>query len=799
MLLHDLRLAVRSLAGRPAFTATAILLLALGAGANAAVFSVVRGVLLRPLPFERPAGLVAIWPDESVSNEEIGFWRDRARSFDAVTGIAPGWLMALVAEGGEPLKITGAKVGGNFFTTLGVGAALGRTIVPGDDTVGRERVAVITDRLWRQRFAADPAVIGRSVLIDQVAHEVVGVMPPGFEVLGRLTEVWVPLPFAPGTSGHRTTFSVALGRLRDGVTVESASRELAALTPEMRRTLGRADDWGRTIHAASLQGTTTRTVRPALTLLLAAVGLVLLLGAANLGTLVLGRSIERARELAVRTAIGASRRQLVRQLLVEQAVLAVSGALAGLAIAYGLLPVLVARLPADVPRQAEIALDGAVFAAVLAAAVALAVIVGVAPAVVALRSGVHPLLRQRHGADTPGRQRALGGLVAAQVALALVLGIGAGLMLRSMWNLQHVDPGFDPEGVLAFRVQTTSKYRALPVGLPYLRQVGDRLAALPGVTAVGAIGHLPLSGYSWNIGVSRPDRPLPPGVSPQQIGWRFVWGDYFEAMRIPLVTGRRLTSGDRSDAPPVVVVNEAMARAFFGDPAAALGQRLVQHGGGRDGETVLEVVGVVGDVRHEGLETPPQPEMFAPLEQTFMFPMHMVVRTAGDPAALAGAARQAVYDVDAAVPVADLQPLPALLASTLGRPRLLAALLSVFAAAGVLLSVIGLYGLMAVRVRQREREIGIRMALGATADRVVADVLQRGLRQAGAGLIVGVPAAFALARFMGSVVYGVSPRDPATFVVLPLLLAVVALAACWLPARRAARTDPVVAIRGDVE
>ena len=567
----------------------------------------------------------------------------------------------------------------------------------------------------------------------------------------------------------------------------------------MRRTLGRPDDWGRTLHAASLQGTTTQAVRPALTLLLAAVGLVLLLGAANLGTLVLGRSIERARELAVRTAIGASRRQLVRQLLVEQIVLAAAGALAGLALAQALLPILVARLPPEVPRQAEIALDGGVFLAVLAASVGLAVAMGLLPALVALRAGVQPLLRQRHGTETPGRQRALGGLVAAQVALALVLGVGAGLMLRSMWNLQRVDPGFDPDGVLAFRLQTTSRYRSLGVGLPYLQQARERLAALPGVTAVGAIGHLPMSRYSWSIGVHRQDRPLAPGASPPQVGWRFVWGEYFEAMRIPLVAGRRFTSADRTGAPLVAVINESMARAFFGDPAAALGQPLVQHGGGRDGESVLQVVGVVGDVRHDGLDTPPQPEMFTPLEQTFMFPMHMVVRTGGDAASLAAPVRSALYDVDPAVPVADLQPLPTLMAATLGRPRLLAVLLSVFAAAGVLLSVIGLYGVVALRVRQREREIGIRMALGATGQRVVADVVRRGLLQAATGMLVGVPAALALSRFMEGLVFGVTPRDPLTFALLPVLLTAVAAAACYLPARRASRVDPVIAIRAEAD
>ena len=362
MLLHDLRLAVRSLAGRPAFAAAAIVLLGLGAGANAAVFSVVRGVLLRPLPFDRPDALVAIWPDESVSNQELGFWRERARTLDGITAIAPGWLMALVAEGGEPLKITGARVADNFFAVLGAEAAIGRTLEPGDGSLGRERVAVIADGLWRQRFGGDRGVIGRSVLIDQVAYEVVGVMPPGFEVLGQRTELWVPLPFAPGTPAHRTTFSLALGRLRAGVTSGAASRELASLVPEMRRTLGRPDDWGRTLHAASLQDTTTQAVRPALTLLLAAVGLVLLLGAANLGTLVLGRSIERARELAVRTAIGASRRQLVRQLLVEQIVLAAAGALAGLALAAGAAAAPGGTAAARSAAPGRDRLDGGVFA-----------------------------------------------------------------------------------------------------------------------------------------------------------------------------------------------------------------------------------------------------------------------------------------------------------------------------------------------------------------------------------------------------------------------------------------------------
>ena len=799
MLLYDVRHAVRSLSRRPTFAATAILLLALGSGANAAVFSVVRGVLLRPLPFAAPERLVAVWPGQYVSNDEIGYWRDRAPSLSAVAGMATGWLMALGAEGGEPLRVTGNRVSDNFFAVLGVSAALGRTLVPGDGTVGRERVTVLADGVWRRRFGADPGVIGRSVQIDQVAHEVIGVMPPGFEVLGERADLWVPLPFVPGSPAQRSQFSLALGRLRDGTTVAAASDEVAALAPEMRGALGRSDDWGRTMRVASLQASTTTAVRPALTLLLVAVGLVLLLAAANLGTLVLGRSIARTRELAVRTAVGASTRQLLRQLLIEQAVLAAAGAAAGMGAAREVLPSLVARLPAEVPRQTEIALDATVLLSVLGASMGLALTMALLPALLALRPGLQPLLRQQQSTDTPARQRLLGGLVAAQVALAVVLGIGAGLMLRSMWHLQRVDPGFDADGLLAFRLQTTSTYRALSTGLPYLRDVGDRLTALPGVTAVGAIGHLPMSGYSWTLHVHRPEQPPAPGASGPLVGWRFIWGDYLAAMRIPVVAGRAFAAADTTTGPAVALVNETLARTLFGGAGAAIGQRLVQRGGGRDGDSVVEIVGVIGDVRHDGLDTPPRAEFYRPLAQTFMFPMHVVVRTAGEPTALAGAVRRAAYEIDAAVPVADLQTVPSLLAASLGRPRLLATLLGVFAAAGLLLSVVGLYGLVAVRVRQREREIGIRMALGASAETVAGRVVGHGLLQAGAGVALGVPAALALARFMESLVYGVSPRDPLTFVGLPLLLAVVAAAACWLPARRAARIDPVIALRADAQ
>lgn len=796
-MIHDLVVAARSLTRRPGFFLSAVLLLALGTGANAAVFAVVRGVLLRPLPFASPERLVAIWPDGFVSNEDIGFWRDRARSLSSVASLASGWLMALDADGGEPVKVTGARVADNLFTVVGARAALGRAIADGDGTPGNQRVAVISDGLWRRRFGADPAVPGRVVRVDDVPHTVIGVMPRGFELLGRETDLWVPLPFVPGSPAQRTTMSRAIGRLRDGVTVEAASRELASLAPQMRRELGRPEDWGRTLSVIGLQEAVTGAARPALLTLLVAVGFVLLLTAANLGTLVLGRSVARAQELAVRTAVGASRGQIVRQLLMEQAVLASVGTAVGLWLAWVAMPLVLSRVPPEIPRQPEIALDGLVFASVIALSMGLAIAVALVPAMTAARPGVQGLLRQRRGNDAPGQRRSLVALVAAQVALALVLGAGAGLMLRSVWNLQQVDPGFDPAGVLTFRLQTTGKYRALATGVPYLRQVTERLEALPGVTAVGAAGHLPMSGYSWMIPVHRAEERPAPGAEVPQAGWRFVWGDYFRAMRMPVSVGRAFTDTDTATSTPVVIVNETLARRFFGEPARALGQRIVQKGGGQPGDTTLEIVGVVGDVRHHGLDEPPPAEIYRPLAQTFMFPVTIVVRTAGAPGALAAAARQAVHEVDAAIPVADLQPLAEVLAGTLSRPRLLALLLSVFAAVGLLLSIVGLYAVVALGVAQREREFGIRLALGAPARRLAAGVVAQGLAYSGAGLLVGLPAALVLARFMESVLFGVTTRDPLTFGVLPVLLAAVTVAACYLPARRAARVDPVVAMNAD--
>jgi putative ABC transport system permease protein len=791
----DLTLAVRNLGRRPAFAATAILLLALGSGANAAVFSIVRGILLKPLPYQQPERLVSIWPSSFVSNDELQYWRDRTRSFQAIGAVSPGWMMSFVADGVEPLKVTGARTSDNFFTTLGVTAAVGRTLMPGDAVPSQARVAVISAALFERYFGSDPKTIGRSVSLDTGPHTIVGVMPRGFEFLEPGTDVWAPLPVDPSSPQHRAQFSQAFGRLNPGVTVDAATRELQALLPAMRGDLGKPNDWANDLRAAPLLETVTGDVRPTLLILLAAVGLILLLAAVNLGTLVLGRSIERAREMAVRTALGASRTRLVRQLIVEQAVIAAAGALAGLALARVALPTLVSRIPPEMPRQGDIALDVVVFFSVFAASVAIAILMAFVPVVIAARPELQPLLRQTQSTETPSRRRALGILVAAQVALAIVLGIGAGLMLRSLWNLQNVDPGFRASNVLTFRLQTTARYAGLAKGLPYFEQVLERIRALPGVAHVGSIQHLPMTGYNWTSQVYRLEQPPAPGATPPNAVWRFIGWDYFRTMGIALRAGRDFTAQDHLESTPVAIVNEAFARREFGEPSAAIGRQVVSvRGAGKD---TVEIVGVIGDVRFVSLDKPATAEMYRPLAQTFMFPMAFVVRTNGDPAQLATAVRQAVFAVDPTIPVADLQPLTSLIASTLGRPRLLAMLLSVFAGVGLLLGVIGVYGVVAYRVRQREREFGIRLALGADPDRIASSVLRQGAGYAALGALIGLPAALALTRLMESVVFGVTTHDLLTFAALPTAVAVTTLMACALPARRAARVDPALTMKSE--
>ncbi len=795
MRLPDVALAIRNLIRRPAFAVSAILLLALGAGANAAVFSVVRGILLRPLAYYEPERLVTPWPGTFVSNDDLTFWRERTHSFEQIAALSPGWMMSLVVQGQEPIKVTVGRASDNFFTTLGVSAAMGRAIEPGESAPTRARVMVLSAELHRRHFKNDPHIIGRRVALDNVEHEIIGVMPQHFEYLGPGTDLWAAMPFDPTSSQNRAQFSSPVARLNAGVTVEQAAADLQQLAPAMREELKRTADWGRDGRVVTLQEHVTGDLRSTLLILLAAVGLILLLAAVNLGTLGLGRSLERSREMAVRTALGASRMRLIRQLVSEQCVLATCGALVGLLMARAALPALVRRIPPEMPRQGEITLDLTVFATVFVATLAVSILMALAPVVIAARPELQRLLRQTQSTETPARRRALGTLVAAQIALAIILGIGAGLMLRTLFNLQRVDPGFHADGVLTYRLQTTSQTMNLTRGLVYFEQVLERVRTIPGVLSVGAIQHLPMSGYNWTANVWRPEAPPAPGAERPRVTWRFIGWDYFDAMGIPLRAGRRFTAADRTNAPAVAIINEALAQKEFGGASAAIGQRLISYSA--RGDETLEVVGVTRNVRFLSLDKEATPEIYRPLAQTFMFPMAFVLRTTGDPALVGAAVRQAAFAVDPTIPVAELQPLTTLIAGTLGRPRLLAMLLSVFAAAGLALGVIGVYGVVAYRVRQQERELGIRLALGAAPGRIRQAVLKQGAAYAITGLLIGVPAALALTRLMGSVVFGITTHDPLTFTALPLAITLTTLVACAIPARRAARVNPVTTMRSE--
>lgn len=792
----DLMLALRSLVRRPGFSLVVVLLLALGAGVNTAVFSIVRSVLLRPLPYADPTSLVAIWPDGYLAPEDMDYLASRVPGLDSIAGVSPGWMMALVDAQG-PLKITADRVSDTYFSMLGVRASLGRTVLEGDADSGRGKVAVLSDRFWRQRYAARPDIIGQFVRIDEEAHEIVGVLPRG-AALEADTDLWLAYPTAPGTPTYRQAMLQTFSRLSREVSVERVDADVRAMAPAMRDELKRGPDFARTMRVAPLQEVVVGSARPALLVLLAAVGLVLLIVVVNHGTLMLSRSVERGRELAVRTALGAGPWAVARLVLIEHLTLASLGAGIGVALAYAALPWLVRQLPPEIPRLDEISIDVPVLAVVIGVTMLLVVLFTLVPMWMSMHPQMAHLLGRTRTGDSGREHRALGLLVSAQISLAVMLGIGAGLMLRSLWSLQAVHPGFDAEHVLTLRLQSTARHKSVQSGVPYVRQVLERLSSLPGVTAVGAIQHLPLAGYSWTTPIQIAGVPVDPGGAPPRAGWRFVEGEYFAAMGVPVRVGRTFDARqDRADTQAVAIVNDTLARQHFETPADAIGHEIVMRNFTGPGSTRTLIVGVVGDVHHEDLRRAPMPEVFRPLSQVFMMTMAVVVRTDGAPSQLARAAREAVWSIDPAIPVADVQPLTTVLQGSLGRPRLIARLLVVFAATGLALTVIGVYGVAAYRVRRRQREIGVRMALGAAPAQVSALVLRQALLQTAVGVALGLPAAWGLARFMRSLLFGVEPGDLATFVALPALVVLVALVACAIPARRAIRIDPVAAIRED--
>ena len=825
-LLQDLRFSARSLWRRPGFTAVAVLTLALGIGANSAIFSVVDGVLVKPLPYAEPERLVRVHhanPAEGVWDgmlsppdfEDAFTGLDRLQAVGtffyqpAQTGVNLGaesrdegprrragdggrHRPVNLRDGGEPMRATATHVGAGFFPALGVAAQVGRTLHPAENVEGSDRALVISDRLWRGRFGGDPELVGRSVALDGEKYRVVGVMPPRFAFPAPEVDVWLPISLIgeddiPTWRGLRWMQVVA--RLAPGATPESARAELdrrlaaiAAAHPDTN------EGWTAAV-VEPLHTSLVGDVRPVLRVLFAAVGLVLLIACANLVNLLLARGTARAQELAVRAALGAERRRLLRQLLTEGLVLSLLGAAVGLAFAVWGVRLLVALAAEHLPRAADIQPDLRLVGFTLAIAMASALLFGLLPALRWSRSAGTASLRGEGRSAVGGgeRERLRGALVVAETALAVLLLVGAGLLLNSLWRLVRVDPGFRSEGVLALSI--TFPDMPDPEELPRRRDaVLARVRQVPGVVAVGGSKTLPLHGQGEPYGFALPERP-DDTITPAG-GAFIVTPGYFDALGIPLLRGRTFRPDEPTEPPIGIVVNAALARQVWGTADAA-GRRVMF------GETPAEVIGVVGDVRTAGLGQPAEAAMYVGSHMAPRSTLKLFVRTQGDPARMAQAVRRAIHELEPDLPVSGVMPLEQLVSHTLVRPRVFATLLAIFSALALVLTMVGLYGVVSFAVAQRTKEIAVRVALGASRGNVLRMVLGRVARLSGLGLAVGLAAAFALARVLAGQLYGVGARDPLTFAVVAGALALAALVAGWVPARRAVRVAPAHSLRGE--
>jgi putative ABC transport system permease protein len=817
--IQDLRHAARVLVRRPGFSSVAVATLALAIGANAAIFSVVHAVLLRPLPFADPDRLVWVWekspqrniPRQSVTPVAYAAYRDRSDAFTDL-GASSDWLISLTGAG-ESESIIGYRFSGNFFSILGVPARLGRTLGPQDARPGHDHVVVLADSLWRRRFGADPGVIGRAITLDDESYTVVGVMPPGFVHPAR-TEMWAPLVLegTPATNA-RSRFIRMIGRLKPGLKVEQASPAVAGVAAALA-SADPANQGGWSADASPIASRYTGDIKPALLVLLGAVGFVLLIAAANVSNLLLARAADRGREVAIRASLGAGRARLVRQFLVESVLLAAIGGVCGVALAFwgvdllkGLFPSTIANLA--IPRMDQIDVDAPVLAFALVLSLVTGIAFGLAPALHASRAALGEALRESGRSTTEGRahRRFRGALVVSEVALALVLTTGAALMIRSFAHLQGGNLGFDPAGVTTARVLLPARRSA--AGAPaaaeprygppekkraFFAHVLARLRETPGVEAAGATTFLPLSGWSGGQNFEIEGRPPVAPVDAPEAMPQSANEDYFRAMRIPVLSGRGIAVTDVATAPPVVVINQTMARRYWAgeDPVGRrIGWRV---GGPQNPITWRQVVGVVGDVRHDGLAEEAQPEIYLPYAQSPSALICLTVRTSGRQP-VAQAIQQAVWSFDKDQPVLAVMPLEQLAAESITMRKVSTLLLGFFAAVAVFLAALGLYGVMAHAVARRTHEIGIRMAIGANAADVLAMIVGRGVRLAALGAALGLAASLGLTRLLASLLYGVSPTDPASFAAVAVFLIAVAALASYIPARRAARVDPAEALR----
>ena len=804
-LLQDIRYALRVLSKRPAFTVVAVATLALGIGANTAIFSVVSAVLLRPLPYAQPERLVALWETSAQAGREMNNrnevamgnfldWRMKQSVFDGIAALT--YANVNLTGVAEPERIQGAAVTTNLFQVLGVQPVTGRGFLTDEENPDSPRVVIISHELWQRRFGSDPDIVGKTLTLNGNQVSVVGIMPPAFVLefpIARQVEMWLPMRIAASNNDRQSHYLYVIGRVKQGVSLEQAQAGMNVLAGQLQEQYPKTNS-DRGANVVPLQQQLVGNVQPYLRVLFAAVGFVLLIACANVASLLLARVTARHKEVAVRMAIGASRWRIVRQLLTESILLSTLGGLAGLLLAYWETDLLVALTPPEVPRLGEIGLHGPVFAWTLGVSIITGVLFGLAPALGASKPDLNESLKEG-GRSTAGsgRSRMRNLLVVSEIALALVLLIGAGLMIRSFARLQRVSPGFEAKNLLTMNISLPrQKYQKNQQISAFFDQLFERIRSVPGVEVVAGIDPLPMSGNDGTTGfVVEGAPPRAVGDRPE-VGERTATPDYFHAMRIPLLKGRAFSERDREDAPRVVIINEALARSFWPDEEA-LGKRLGFRAS--DPQVWHEVVGIVGNVKHRSLNADPKPELYFPYSQYPNNFMSLIVRTSSDPTNTIAEIRNQVLGVDPDQPVFDIKTMGERLSKTVATSRFVMLLLGVFAALAMILAAVGIYGVMAYTVSQRTHEIGVRMALGAGAPDVLKLVVGHGLKLVLAGVGIGVAAALALTRLMESLLFGVSATDPLTFAVISAVLTGVALAACFVPARRATKVDPMIALR----
>ncbi len=808
-LLKDFRYGVRMLMKRPGFTAVAIIALALGIGANTAIFSVINAVILKPLPFSDPDRLIRVYETDkhrgltqgSASYPDFADWRDQNHVFERIAAFHDSG--PVLTGGDDAVRLQGAVVSADLFALLGATPVLGRTFLPEEDKPGDSgRVVILSYGLWQRQFNSDPNILGRSLTLDSVNHSVVGVMPAGFQfpISNEPVELWTT--FAAESQGadamtaqRGAHYLRVIARLKPDVAISQAQSEMDTIASRLEQQYP-DENSHRGVYVVGALEDLVGDVRPALLLLLGAVGCVLLIACANVANLLLARATTRHKEMAIRAALGASRMRVVRQLLTESVTLSLAGGALGLLVALWATDLFVALSGDDLPRATGIRLDGGVLLFTLAVSVLTGVIFGLVPAIQSSRPDLSESLKEGGRSSTDGARRNTirSVLVVFEVAIAIVVLVCAGLLIESLRRLQNINPGFNSKNVLTLKMGLPDVKYTTEKQVAFYRELLERINALPGVARASAVLPLPLGGDRVRVSFETEGRPMAQGDLPTA-ELRTIGMDYFAAMGIPLVKGRDFTARDNGKAPGVIIVNSAFVEKFFPgeDP---IGKHIKPGISFDENEPPMrEIVGVVGNVRHLKLDAAEDAEFYAPHAQIPFDSMTIVVKSENDPRGLSGAIQQEVSAIDKDLPVFEIKTLDDYVAGAVARPRFNTLLLAIFAGLALVLTAVGLYGVMSYAVAQRTHEIGIRMALGAQSSDVLKLVVSQGMLLTLIGVAIGLVAAFALTRLMSSLLYGVSATDPLTFVIVAATLSAVALAACWLPARRATKVDPMVALR----